>query len=91
VVTTGDQIYNGAVVLGANTTLSGNTSRSAHGELRRDGRSLTVNSNNGSFTLGGEVGTTSALSRCRRRERHVVNGNVNTTADINLTSAGLLT
>jgi len=46
VVTTGDQIYNGAWCSGEHDALGQQHHVQQHGELRRTARSLTVNSNN---------------------------------------------
>lgn len=62
VTTAGDQTYNGAVVLGADTLLLGNDI-TFNGTLNSDAaaRSLTLNGN-GTITFGGAVGSTGALS-----------------------------
>jgi filamentous hemagglutinin family protein len=62
--TTGDQVFNGAVTLGADATFSGNDV-AFNSTVNSDGtaRNLTVTSNNsGTTTFGGAVGAASALA-----------------------------
>jgi filamentous hemagglutinin family protein len=62
--TTGDQVFNGAVTLGADATFSGNDVAFSS-TVNSDGtaRNLTVTSNNsGTTTFGGAVGAASALA-----------------------------
>jgi hypothetical protein len=62
--TTGDQVFNGAVTLGADATFTGNDI-TFNSTVNSDGtaRNLTVTSNNsGSTTFGGALGAASALA-----------------------------
>ena len=59
VTTTGSQLYNNPLILGANSTFNTTNSAVSFGSIDRNGTAsnLTVNSGSGAITLGGNIGS----------------------------------